>query len=85
MENATGVVKDHKNVIQTSGGTIASIALEQSGRRVAGALVTPATWALNHAADGSTPGAVDIGLWISGFFAAGACSGKRARQICTVY
>jgi hypothetical protein len=72
MGNSAGIVQDHKSIIQTTGGTIASIGLEQSGKKVAGALVTPATWVANYAADGSKPGAVDIGIWMSGFLSAPA-------------
>jgi len=72
MGDVVGVVRDHKNVIQTTGGTIASIGLEQAGKKVAGVLVTPATWAVNYAVEGSTPGAVDIGIWLSGLISAPA-------------
>jgi len=72
MSGAVDTYQNNKNVIQTSVGTVASITLEQTGRKVAGALITPATWALNHATDGSTPSAVDVGIWGAGFFAAPA-------------
>lgn len=72
MADVADTIRDHKNVIQTTSGTIASISLEQAGKKVAGALVTPATWAVNHLADGSTPNAVDIGIWMSGFLSAPA-------------
>lgn len=72
MGDVVGAVKDNKNVIQTTGGSIASIGLEQAGKKVAGALVTPATWVLNNVTDGSTPGVVDIGIWLSGFLSAPA-------------
>lgn len=41
-------IKGNKNVIQTTSGTIASIGLEQTGKKVAGALVTPAIWVVNY-------------------------------------
>lgn len=72
MGDAAATIQGNKNVIQTTGGTIASIGLEQSGKKIAGVLVTPATWALNYAADGSKPNAVDIGIWASGFLSAPA-------------
>lgn len=72
MGDAAETIKNHKNIIQTTGGTIASIGLEQTGRKVAGAFVTPATWVLNYAAEGSTPGLVDIGIYLSGFLSAPA-------------
>lgn len=66
------IITSNKNVIQTTSGTIASIGLEQTGRKVAGSLVTPATWALNYGGDGSKPGAVDVGIWLAGFVSAPA-------------
>lgn len=72
MGDAAQTVANHKNIIQTTGGTIASIGLEQTGKKVAGAAVTPATWVVNYAADGSTPGVVDVGIWLSGFVSAPA-------------
>lgn len=65
-------ITGNKNVIQTTSGTIASIGLEQTGKKVAGALVTPAIWAVNYGGDGSKPGAVDIGIWLAGFLSAPA-------------
>ncbi|MCX2783672.1 hypothetical protein OQJ46_11815 [Microbulbifer thermotolerans] len=70
--DTVSAARNHKNTIQTLSGTIASIGLEQSGKKVAGSLITPATWALNYAAEGSKPGAVDIGLWATGFVSAPA-------------
>ena len=72
MGDVTTTVRNHKNVIQTTSGTVASIGLEQAGKKIAGALVTPATWAINHVADGSSPGTVDVGIWLSGFLSAPA-------------
>lgn len=72
MANAAEAIQNHKNTIQTISGTVASIGLEQTGKQVAGALITPATWALNYASDGSRPGTVDIGLWATGFVSAPA-------------
>lgn len=65
--DTVAVLRNHKNTIQTLSGTIASIGLEQSGKKIAGSLITPATWALNYTAENSKPGAVDIGLWATGF------------------
>lgn len=65
-------IQGNKNLIQTVSGTIASIGLEQTGKRVAGALVTPATWAMNYAAEGNKPGIVDVGIWGAGFISAPA-------------
>lgn len=72
MGDAVATIHGNKNVIQTTGGTIASIGLEQSGKKIAGVLVTPATWTLNYVADGSKPSAVDLGIWASGFLSAPA-------------
>ncbi|GAB1260589.1 hypothetical protein [Aurantivibrio plasticivorans] len=67
MDNIAASVEAHKNKIQTGSGTVASIGLEMTGKTVAGALITPATWALNYASDGSKPGAVDALIYGSGF------------------
>lgn len=72
MANPVETIQNHKNTIQTISGTIASIGLEQTGKKVAGALITPATWALNYTADSAKPGAIDIGLWATGFVSAPA-------------
>lgn len=72
MADTASTIQNHKNTIQTISGTIASIGLEQTGKKVAGALITPATWAVNYAAEGSRPGAVDIGIWATGFLSAPA-------------
>lgn len=68
MSDATQYAKNHKNVIQGVSGTVASIGLEKVGQKVAGSLVTPATWGLNYLAEGSAPSVVDVGIWGSGFF-----------------
>ncbi|WP_288129718.1 hypothetical protein [Microbulbifer sp.] len=67
MTETASTIQSHKNTIQSLSGTIASIGLEQTGKKVAGALVTPATWAVNFAAEGTKPGAVDVGIWATGF------------------
>lgn len=72
MSNFAGKINDNKNIIQSTSGTIASIGLEQVGKRVAGVLITPATWAVNNAVNGSKPNGVDIGVWLSGFISAPA-------------
>ncbi|WP_226704504.1 hypothetical protein [Microbulbifer elongatus] len=72
MADTASTIQNHKNTIQTISGTIASIGLEQTGKKVAGALVTPATWAVNYAAEGTKPGAVDVGIWATGFLSAPA-------------
>ncbi|WP_299592921.1 hypothetical protein [uncultured Microbulbifer sp.] len=72
MTEQVSSIQNHKNTIQTISGTIASIGLEQTGKKIAGALITPATWAVNYAAEGSKPGAVDVGIWATGFLSAPA-------------
>lgn len=67
MDGVTSTIRKNKNLIQTTSGTVASIGLEQIGRTVAGSLITPATWIVNHVADGSKPDSVDAGIWLSGF------------------
>lgn len=72
MTEPVSTIQNHKNTIQTISGTIASIGLEQTGKKIAGALITPATWAVNYAAEGSKPGAIDVGIWATGFLSAPA-------------
>lgn len=72
MDNVATTIKNQKNVIQSTSGSIASIGLEQTGKKIAGVLVTPATWAVNHIVDGSKPSVTDVGICIAGFFSAPA-------------
>lgn len=67
MGSVSQSIVDHKNLIQTTSGNIASIGLEAAGKGSLGALVTPATWVLNYAVEGATPSAVDIGIYGAGF------------------
>ena len=60
-------IQDNKNIVQNTSGVIASIGFSELGNNVAGNIVTPATWALNHAVDGSVPSSVDIGIYATGF------------------
>lgn len=60
-------VRDNTNLIQNTSGIIAAVGLEKIGRGAAGNLITPATWVLNYGAQGSTPSAVDVGIYGSGF------------------
>ncbi|WP_390517553.1 hypothetical protein [Halioxenophilus aromaticivorans] len=69
---AADITRENKNLIQNTSGIIASVGLNQVGKRVAGNIVTPATWALNYAADGSTPGKEDLMLFSAGFAALSA-------------
>lgn len=41
MGDVGQTVAGNKNIIQTTGGTVASIGLEQAGKKVAGSLVAP--------------------------------------------
>lgn len=72
MDEVANAIRKNKNLIQTTGGAVASIGLEQVGKNVAGSLITPATWAVNRAADGSKPDAVDVGVWLGGLVSAPA-------------
>jgi len=72
MEDLTEDIKQHKNLIQSTNGTIASIGLEKVGQKVAGVMVTPAVWVLNYSADGSTPDKMDAAIYTAGFVSAGA-------------
>lgn len=74
MDDVAQTLRNHKNLTQSSVGTIASMALEKAGQKVAGVLVTPAVWTLNYGVDGSRPGVVDVGLYAAGFFSAGAAT-----------
>jgi hypothetical protein len=72
MEQVADKVARNKNIIQTVSGTVASIGLEHTGKRIAGALVTPATWTLNYASDRSNPSSIDVGIYLTGFASAPA-------------
>lgn len=74
MDNVAQTLRNHKNLTQSSLGTIASMALEKVGQKVAGVFITPAVWTLNYGVDGSKPGVVDVGLYAAGFFSAGAAT-----------
>ncbi|CAA0123421.1 Uncharacterised protein [BD1-7 clade bacterium] len=63
----SNVVERNFNSIQTVSGTVAAIGLEKTGNAVAGNMVTPAVWALNYAAKGSTPNEVDLSIYGLGF------------------
>lgn len=63
---------EHKNLIQNTSGAVASIGLEYLGKRMAGTLITPATWALNYLTDNSSPSVTDLGIYASGFLSAPA-------------
>ncbi|MFC3152276.1 hypothetical protein ACFOEK_14670 [Litoribrevibacter euphylliae] len=60
-------VRDNTNLIQNTSGIIAALGLDKIGRGSVGNLITPATWVLNYGAQGSTPSAVDVGIYGSGF------------------
>lgn len=61
------VVERSFNSIQTVSGTVAAIGLEKTGNSVAGNIITPAVWALNYAAKGSTPNEIDLSIYGLGF------------------
>lgn len=67
MEQTAKAIENHKNIIQGVSGTIASMGLTKIGRPIAGIVVTPAVWVLNYATQGSTPDAIDVGIFGSGF------------------
>ncbi len=46
-------IENHKNLIQASNGTIASIGQQKAGCGVGGVLVTPAVWVANYMVSGS--------------------------------
>jgi hypothetical protein len=66
MSNAEQFIKDHRTVLQTTGGTLASIALEKSGEKLAGNLVTPAIWVYNYVDSGATPDGADASIYATG-------------------
>lgn len=72
METIADKVQQHKNLIQSTSGTIASIGLEKVGQKAAGYMVTPAVWVLNYSTQGSTPDKTDMAIWATGFISAGA-------------
>ena len=67
MSKVAKTIENHKNIIQSTSSTVASIGLTQAGKKVAGILVTPAVWVLNYSAQGSKPDAIDVGLYATGF------------------
>ncbi|MDH5409146.1 MAG: hypothetical protein OEY00_11105 [Gammaproteobacteria bacterium] len=70
MGDVTEAVQRHRNLVQSSSGTIASITLTKTGQKVAGVLVTPAIWVYNYSTKGSTPDKIDYGIYGMGFFGA---------------
>ncbi|ARU29188.1 hypothetical protein [Cellvibrio sp. PSBB006] len=72
MEKTVRVLEDHKNLIQSAAGSIASMGLDHAGKKIGGILVTPAVWALNHSATGAQPDKTDVGIYATGFLSAGA-------------
>jgi len=68
MDRTAKAIENHKNIIQTANGTIASIGLNKIGQKVGGVLVTPAVWVLNYSTQGTTPDEIDAGLFVAGFF-----------------
>lgn len=72
MEKAIKTLDDHKNLIQSGTGTIASIGLDKIGQKTAGILVTPAVWTLNYGTTGAKPDATDAGIYATSFVSVGA-------------
>ena len=72
MEKTVRVLEDHKNLIQSAAGSIASMGLDHAGKKIGGILVTPAVWALNHSSTGAQPDKADVGIYATGFLSAGA-------------
>lgn len=72
MEKLVENIEHHKNLIQSTSGTIASIGLEKAGQKVGGVLVTPAVWVLNYSVDGSAPDKMDAAIYATAFISAGA-------------
>lgn len=66
MSNTNQFVKNQRSLLQTTGGSIASIAMEKSGIKLVGSLVTPAIWAYNYATQDAAPDNVDVGIYLTG-------------------
>lgn len=66
MTDVAEKTNNHSSFIQSVNGSIASIALEKTGRAVAGALVTPAIWTLNYSVNGTKPDKADLGIYATG-------------------
>lgn len=89
MGNTAEIIEANKNKMQATGGTLASFALEHGGKKVgataagkmAGYVVTPAIWAYNYGTTGSTPDAVDLGLYGVGFLGPFAAVGAIGTSI----
>jgi hypothetical protein len=67
MDKTVQAIENHKNIIQSTSSTIASMGLSKVGQKTGGALVTPAVWVLNYADKGSIPDKLDAGLYGMGF------------------
>ena len=67
-------VENNRNLIMGLNQTVASMGLEKVGHGAAGAIVTPATWVVDHKVNGNTPGFIDAALWAVGVAGAGAAS-----------
>lgn len=72
MADITTKIEQHKNLIQSVNGSVASIGLEKVGQKVAGTLVTPAVWVLNYSVQGSTPDLMDGVIYATSFISAPA-------------
>lgn len=68
MDRTAKAIENHKNIIQSTSSTIASIGLAKTGQKIGGVLVTPAVWVLNYSTQGTTPDEIDAGLYAAGFF-----------------
>jgi hypothetical protein len=74
-------VQDNRSLLQTTGGTVASIALEKSGEKLAGSLVTPAIWVYNYATQDAVPDNADIGIYLTGLAGGAAAPAAIATSV----
>lgn len=66
MEDIAEITRQNRNLIQNTAGVIASIGLAELGKKLAGNIVTPATWALNYTTSDVTPGKEDAMIYTAG-------------------
>ena len=81
MSSAGQIVKDNRSLLQTTGGTIASIALEKTGKKLAGSLVTPAIWVYDYATQDAVPDNADVGIFLTGLAGGAAAPAAIATSV----
>lgn len=66
------VQNSHDSLKRTIGGTVVSVALNKTGQKSLGPLVTPAIWLYDYQKHGNKPGTIDVGILLSSAISAPA-------------